>query len=417
MRTLRNQKPNLELANHEPRLKKKQNPNFKKPKSHFFISSKLNRSPIMLVQHVTSTTTGGNWKEFWLAASQPGGGDIPLMQYHLDHGGVDPNYQHPEMESTALCEAVTAGNSEVVKFLLNYKSRKTGKLVVDPTIPAAYENQTPLEIAMELRQHEMADAILEALPRSTFDKEPQYCKTVLVTLPRTSSSSMLPQHQTDLITHILKLGHRVILAFTRPPNTTEGGDSDLMKQDFAKIKMQNSTGNVKFWSMTMAEVSPFLLKQHTSKIVPNAIDIWISFIAAAGGSENNKNLMDTTVQSYECLSQQAKSSKVSPPSQILLILPSTSMDDTTREQLSLLFQRCGSATKCNAMIVPLSSWWGNLTYNLWNQEWLDSIRRLLLANNENNGNLYIHKNLQTIPLLPTTTTTTIPNPGSVSARL
>ena len=114
-------------------------------------------------------TTGGNWKEFWLAASQPNGGDLALVEFHLENG-VDPNYQHPEMESTALCESIRAGNIEIVDYLLKYKNKTTNQPAVDPTIPSAYENQTPLEIAMELQNHDIVDLILEALPEETFEE-------------------------------------------------------------------------------------------------------------------------------------------------------------------------------------------------------------------------------------------------------
>lgn len=58
---------------------------------------------------------GGNWKEFYLAARD---GDFELVSYRMQIG-VDVNYAHPEIQSTALAAAILAGKQEVAQYLLD----------------------------------------------------------------------------------------------------------------------------------------------------------------------------------------------------------------------------------------------------------------------------------------------------------
>ena len=295
-----------------------------------------------------SSPIGGNWKEFWLAASQKeGGGDLDLVKYHL-RNGVDPNYQHPEMESTALCEAVRAGNVKIVEFLLQYRQEnENGKVVVvDPTIPSAFENQTPLEIAMELQHHAIVDMILQALPEDTFETESRYCQTILVSLPPNTASELgmassstknrdNPAHH--VIQQVLRLGHRVVV-------TTDQGESSASNLD----KLCKETKNNKAWSIPSVEkanaiastLQPKELKGIEGKknLRPTKIDTWFCFMP----TEKEKCLLDTlkvgflSKMSYPFTGNQDADSKVPTKRRVWLMIPTT-LCDTKRDKQQLIW--------------------------------------------------------------------------------
>ncbi|MHC4390693.1 MAG: ankyrin repeat domain-containing protein [Planctomycetota bacterium] len=97
------------------------------------------------------STIGGNWKEMFTAA---GNGDLELTSYHLQCG-VDPNYQHPEVLTTALIEAAQNGHVEVVKLLLQYGA--------DPKILSLLDGWTALEAAKQTGHDAVIVVLREAL--------------------------------------------------------------------------------------------------------------------------------------------------------------------------------------------------------------------------------------------------------------
>ena len=79
--------------------------------------------------------SGGNWKEFYLAARD---GDFELVRYHVQIG-VDVNYAHPEFQSTALVAAILAGKRAVAQYLLDNGA--------DPDLMSDMDGETPREAA------------------------------------------------------------------------------------------------------------------------------------------------------------------------------------------------------------------------------------------------------------------------------
>ena len=79
--------------------------------------------------------SGGNWKEFYLAARN---GDVELVRYHVQIG-VDVNYAHPEFQSTALVAAILAGKREVAQYLLDNGA--------EPDLMSDMDGETPREAA------------------------------------------------------------------------------------------------------------------------------------------------------------------------------------------------------------------------------------------------------------------------------
>ncbi|MEL6135755.1 MAG: ankyrin repeat domain-containing protein [Bacteroidota bacterium] len=70
--------------------------------------------------------SGGDWKEMLYAAEN---GNLELVKYHVKMG-VDVNYQHPELLTTALIESTRYGHEEVVKYLLEKGADPKIKAVV-----------------------------------------------------------------------------------------------------------------------------------------------------------------------------------------------------------------------------------------------------------------------------------------------
>lgn len=77
----------------------------------------------------------GDFKAFFAAACA---GDVDLVEHHLD-AGVDIDFIHAELQSTALVAAIEEGRSEVALLLLDRGA--------DPTLRSPLEAMTPLEAA------------------------------------------------------------------------------------------------------------------------------------------------------------------------------------------------------------------------------------------------------------------------------
>lgn len=60
--------------------------------------------------------SGGNFKEMFFAIEK---GDLELVRYHLQLG-MDPNYEHPEVMSTTLVEAMQKNQPAIARLLLQH---------------------------------------------------------------------------------------------------------------------------------------------------------------------------------------------------------------------------------------------------------------------------------------------------------
>jgi NAD(P)-dependent dehydrogenase (short-subunit alcohol dehydrogenase family) len=99
-------------------------------------------------------TQGGDWKDLLKAAGQ---GDVQLTRYHLREG-TDPNFQHPEYFTCPIFEAIRNGHKDIVRILV-----EEGK--ADPCLMEELTDQTPIEVALEERQHDIVDYISTKLPQ------------------------------------------------------------------------------------------------------------------------------------------------------------------------------------------------------------------------------------------------------------
>ena len=95
--------------------------------------------------------SGGNWKDFFAAAAR---GDAQLVKFHLD-SGVDADYQHPEVMTTALIEASTHGRLEVVRVLLEHGA--------DAKLRSMMDGWTALEAATQQGHRPVAEVLAQQL--------------------------------------------------------------------------------------------------------------------------------------------------------------------------------------------------------------------------------------------------------------
>ncbi len=77
----------------------------------------------------------GDFKAFFAAACA---GDVSLVEHHLD-AGVDVDFIHAELQSTALVAAIEEGREDVALLLLDRGA--------SPALVSPLEGLTPLEAA------------------------------------------------------------------------------------------------------------------------------------------------------------------------------------------------------------------------------------------------------------------------------
>ncbi len=81
--------------------------------------------------------SGGDWKEMLVAVQM---GNIDLVKYHVSEG-IDVNYEHPELMTTALIESIQFDQIEIARFLLEHGA--------DPSQNAWLSKDNPLSIAKQ----------------------------------------------------------------------------------------------------------------------------------------------------------------------------------------------------------------------------------------------------------------------------
>lgn len=81
-------------------------------------------------------------------------GDVELVRHHLA-AGVDVDFIHPELMSTALVAAIEAGHAAVAGVLLDHGA--------DPALRSPLEDMTPLEAAEAAGLDDVAERLRDSL--------------------------------------------------------------------------------------------------------------------------------------------------------------------------------------------------------------------------------------------------------------
>ncbi|WP_413582274.1 ankyrin repeat domain-containing protein [Bdellovibrio sp. HCB288] len=99
--------------------------------------------------------SAGDWKEMYGAAVA---GNLELVRYHIKNG-VNPNYQHPEIMSTALVASIIANHMEIALFLLENGA--------DPALVSEIDNMTPMQAAKLFKRSEMIRILSNMISKPT----------------------------------------------------------------------------------------------------------------------------------------------------------------------------------------------------------------------------------------------------------
>lgn len=97
----------------------------------------------------------GDYKDFFRGACD---GDLELVRHHLRHG-VDVDFVHPELMSTALVAAIEAGHTEGALVLLDHGA--------DPALRSPLEGMAPLAAAEVTGLDEVAARLRASSGEST----------------------------------------------------------------------------------------------------------------------------------------------------------------------------------------------------------------------------------------------------------
>lgn len=91
-----------------------------------------------------------DWKNMYEAIKR---GELSLVRHYIERG-VDPNFRHEEIKSTALVTAILSGHTEIAIFLLDHGA--------DPTATSLAENLTPEEASQQAKDHTIAGRLNSA---------------------------------------------------------------------------------------------------------------------------------------------------------------------------------------------------------------------------------------------------------------
>ncbi|WP_299927564.1 ankyrin repeat domain-containing protein [uncultured Nocardioides sp.] len=94
----------------------------------------------------------GDYKAFFAATCA---GYVELVRHHLD-AGVDVDFVHPELQSTALVAALEEGREDVALLLLDHGA--------SPTLLSPLEGATPLQAARAAGLDRVAARLSRASP-------------------------------------------------------------------------------------------------------------------------------------------------------------------------------------------------------------------------------------------------------------
>lgn len=94
----------------------------------------------------------GDWKDMLTAVHN---GDLDLVKHYLAEG-INPNYQHPELLTTPLIEAISFQQVEIARYLLEHGA--------DPQLAAGFSQDSPIKVARQTGNRELQHLIQTYTP-------------------------------------------------------------------------------------------------------------------------------------------------------------------------------------------------------------------------------------------------------------
>lgn len=111
---------------------------------------------------------GGDWKDMFRGVET---NDLELVRYHVS-SGIDLNYQHPEILTSALIESIERNHLTITAFLL-----ENGAI---PNLKEVFTERIPMDVAKGNRNQEAVDLLNKYLntnemitvgkPKSLFER-------------------------------------------------------------------------------------------------------------------------------------------------------------------------------------------------------------------------------------------------------
>ena len=98
--------------------------------------------------------SAGDWKDMLLAVQN---GRIEIVKYHIENG-VNPNYEHPELFTTALIESIFHEEVEIAKYLLENGA--------DPKLESGFSKESPLNMSKRVKNRALVKLIKSYIPKS-----------------------------------------------------------------------------------------------------------------------------------------------------------------------------------------------------------------------------------------------------------
>eukprot|EP00545_Synedropsis_sp_CCMP1620_P014226 CAMPEP_0119014104 /NCGR_PEP_ID=MMETSP1176-20130426/9354_1 /TAXON_ID=265551 /ORGANISM="Synedropsis recta cf, Strain CCMP1620" /LENGTH=314 /DNA_ID=CAMNT_0006967243 /DNA_START=136 /DNA_END=1080 /DNA_ORIENTATION=+ len=273
---------------------------------------------------------GGAWKELLRAASE---NNSSLVAFHLSHK-IDPNFQHPEYFTSPLFEAIRAGHVSICQQLVD-----TGGSSL--TTPEELTGSTPLEVALEEKQHAIVDFLLERL------------------LPKDKAGSIMTimvsgNLDKPLLRQLAATGHIIWI------NAAGAADAGLLVQD-----LQLTTKNIKVRLLSMV---PQKVPQELEEVTH-----WI-----VRGEENDEMM-------HQLLPYMIKYAPTMCRLQRTIVIASQAKPMSA--ELVWLLSRTSIAT---AVVEP-KSWWDTLGDYGWSQTWEQTLWWLLTTFDPVEGRLHNYK--------------------------
>lgn len=91
----------------------------------------------------------GDWKDMLTAVHN---GDLDLLKHYLAEG-INPNYQHPELLTTPLIEAISSQQVEIARCLLEHGA--------DPHLTAGFSQDSPIRVARQTGNKTLIRLVLQ----------------------------------------------------------------------------------------------------------------------------------------------------------------------------------------------------------------------------------------------------------------
>jgi len=250
---------------------------------------------------------------------------------------------------------VKAQRYDSVKLLLEHPMNPA-----NPTIEADWEGTTPLEEAMNLKDHDMVEVLLRALPKN-YESE-----SLLVWIPNNIRTTC----QRDLVTHLLEGGHCVLL-------TSKDRRECAALEESLVQPLRESTENNRVWAILESDLDDFFRGNEKDssdeKWRPWGVDVWLQ--TGTADEENPIEAMESVFGPKPTISIPFRGVP-----KIFYLMGSGDFSGHSQLAHLLRHKSNNQGHLVSSALAEPSTWWNRLTYSLhYRQTWLEAAIGLLVS--------------------------------------